>query len=332
MLKKLLNVLKVATVGAVFTAVAVPLWAQEVKIGFLVKQPEEPWFQDEWKFAEQAAKEKGFTLVKIGVPNAEKTISAIESLAAQKAQGFIICTPDVKLGKAIVDKAKALNLKLFTVDDRLVGPDGKIIESVPHMGISAYNIGKEVGVSLLAEAKKRGWNLKEVGVIKVTFDQLPTIKERTDGATDALKAGGFPVANIITAPQQKQELESASNAAKAVLTRDGGKFKYWLIYGGNDSAVMGAVRATEERGIPANNVIGVGINGGQDVLDEFKKSALTGFYGSILLGAKRHGYESSILVFEWIKSGKQPALLTQTSGKLINRQNVKDVRKEFGLE
>ena len=30
----------------------------EVKIGFVVKQPEEPWFQDEWKFAEQAGKEK----------------------------------------------------------------------------------------------------------------------------------------------------------------------------------------------------------------------------------------------------------------------------------
>lgn len=26
--------------------------ADPVKIGFLVKQPEEPWFQDEWKFAE----------------------------------------------------------------------------------------------------------------------------------------------------------------------------------------------------------------------------------------------------------------------------------------
>ena len=35
--------------------------ANEVKIAFVVKQPEEPWFQDEWKFAEQAAKEKGFT-------------------------------------------------------------------------------------------------------------------------------------------------------------------------------------------------------------------------------------------------------------------------------
>jgi L-arabinose transport system substrate-binding protein len=32
--------------------------ADPVKIGFLVKQPEEPWFQDEWKFAEIAAKDR----------------------------------------------------------------------------------------------------------------------------------------------------------------------------------------------------------------------------------------------------------------------------------
>ena len=43
----------------------------EVKIGFLVKQPEEPWFQTEWAFAEKAAKDKGFTLLKIAVPDGE---------------------------------------------------------------------------------------------------------------------------------------------------------------------------------------------------------------------------------------------------------------------
>lgn len=28
--------------------------AEDVKIGFLVKQPEEPWFQTEWAFAEKS--------------------------------------------------------------------------------------------------------------------------------------------------------------------------------------------------------------------------------------------------------------------------------------
>src|SRR3954463_2610471 len=108
--------------------------AADTKIGFIVKQPEEPWFQDEWKFADQAAKEKGFTLVKIGAEDGEKLMSAIDNLGAQGAQGFIVCTPDVKLGPGIVAKAAANNLKLMTVDDRLVGADGKALEDVPHMG------------------------------------------------------------------------------------------------------------------------------------------------------------------------------------------------------
>lgn len=62
--------------------------AEEVKIGFLVKQPEEPWFQDEWKFADQVAKEKGFKLVKIGVPSGGEVLTAIDNLGAQHAQGF----------------------------------------------------------------------------------------------------------------------------------------------------------------------------------------------------------------------------------------------------
>ncbi|TWR68155.1 substrate-binding domain-containing protein, partial [Pseudomonas marginalis] len=74
------------------------LAAEEVKIGFLVKQAEEPWFQTEWAFAEKAGKEHGFTVIKIAVPDGEKTLSAIDSLAANGAKGFVICPPDVSLG------------------------------------------------------------------------------------------------------------------------------------------------------------------------------------------------------------------------------------------
>ncbi|MGH8407001.1 MAG: arabinose ABC transporter substrate-binding protein, partial [Pseudomonas sp.] len=66
------------------------LAAEPVKIGFLVKQAEEPWFQTEWAFAEKAGKDKGFEVIKIAVPDGEKTLSAIDSLAANGAKGFVI--------------------------------------------------------------------------------------------------------------------------------------------------------------------------------------------------------------------------------------------------
>src|SRR5688500_2194623 len=92
--------------------------SDKTKLGFIVKQPEEPWFQLEWKFAEEAGAKNGFEVIKIGATDGEKALSAIDNLAAAGAQGFIICTPDVKLGPAIVTKAKANNLKLMTVDDQ----------------------------------------------------------------------------------------------------------------------------------------------------------------------------------------------------------------------
>ena len=75
-------------------------FSSAIKIGFLVKMPEEAWFQDEWKYAEMAGKDYGFEVIKM-VPPTVPVLSAIDNLGAQGAQGFIICTPDVTLGPAI---------------------------------------------------------------------------------------------------------------------------------------------------------------------------------------------------------------------------------------
>ncbi|WP_132142358.1 arabinose ABC transporter substrate-binding protein [Luteibacter rhizovicinus] len=304
--------------------------ADTVKIGFVVKQPEEPWFQDEWKYAEQAAKEKGFTLVKIGAPSGDQVLTAIDNLKAQHAQGFIICTPDVKLGPSIVAKSKINNLKLMTVDDRLVDGSGKPIETVPHMGISASKIGEQVGEAIAAEIKKRGWKPEDTGALRISYDQLPTARDRTDGAIAALTAAGFPKANIVNAPEAKTDTENAFNAANIAITQHP-NFKHWIAFGLNDEAVLGAVRAAEGRGFRAENMIGVGIGGSRSALNEFAKGQPTGFYGSVLISPKRHGYETSINMYDWIASNKAPPMLTLTTGKLVTRDNAAEVRKEMGL-
>jgi L-arabinose transport system substrate-binding protein len=304
--------------------------AEPVKIGFLVKQAEEPWFQDEWKFAEAAAKDKGFTLVKIGIPNGEKMMAAIDNLAAQKAAGFVICAPDVKLGVAVNRAAKRHNLKVMSVDDQLVDGAGKPIADIPHMGISGYEIGKQVGQGLLAEIKARGWKLDEVGVLRVAFDQLPTAKDRTQGAVDALKAGGMPAANVVDAPQAKTDTESAFNAANIAFTKNA-RFKRWVAFGLNDEAALGAVRAAEGRGIKADAMLAIGIGGSQTALNEFTKPTPTAFFGTVLISPKRHGYETAVAVYEWATQGKAPAPLTLTSGVLMTRQNQAEIRKQMGL-
>jgi len=316
------------TVAIMFAGSAL---AADVKIGFIVKQPEEPWFQDEWKFADIAAKEKGFTVVKIGAEDGEKVQSAIDNLGAQGVQGFIICTPDVKLGPGIVAKADANQLKVMTVDDRLVGADGSPLADVPHMGISATKIGEDVGKALAVEIKKRGWDMKSVGAIRVSYDQLPTAVDRVEGAIAMLNEAGFPAANIFDAPQAKTDTEAALNASTTVLNKHS-DIKHWVAFGLNDEAVLGAIRASESVGISSDNIVGIGIGGADSAINEFKKPSATGFFGTVIISPKRHGYETAMNMYDWVANNKEPPKLTLTSGSLALRGDYEKVRKDLGIE
>jgi len=302
---------------------------EKPKIGFLVKSATEVWFQQEWRFADDAAKDLGFELVKIPTPDGEKVLAALDNLAAQGAQGVIICSPDVKLGPAIIAKCKAVNLKLMSVDDRLIDADGQPLADVPHLGISAHEIGKMVGQAIVDEMKARNWTISEVGAIAVNFDELETARQRIDGATEVLVANGFDPDHVYKSPWKTQDIPGALDAANITLTQHA-DIKKWVAFSSNDDGVLGVVRATEGRNIPAENVIGVGINGTSGV-DDFKKPSPTGFYGSILLSPRKHGYDTCKMMYEWVKNGTEPPKETWTSGILITRTDYEAKMKEEGL-
>jgi L-arabinose transport system substrate-binding protein len=303
--------------------------ADKPKIGFLVKSATEVWFQQEWKFADQAAVDMGFELIKIPTPDAEKVMSALDNLAAQGADAVIICSPDVKLGPAIIAKCESANLKLMSVDDRLVDSEDHALIEVPHLGISAYEIGKMVGQAIVDEMKVRGWNPAEVGAIAVNLDELETARQRIEGASEVLIANGFDEKRIFMSPWKTQDIPGALDAANITLTQHS-DIKKWVAFSSNDDGVLGVVRATEGRNIPASDVIGVGINGTSGV-DDFKKPQPTGFFGSVLLSPRKHGYDTCKMMYEWIKNGTVPQKETWTSGILITRDNYVGKMKEEGL-
>ncbi|MDO6732682.1 arabinose ABC transporter substrate-binding protein [Marinovum sp. 2_MG-2023] len=325
--------MKLLKLAATVAALAVPTFvsAQDVKIGFIVKQPEEPWFQDEWKFADIASVEKGFKVIQIGAVDGEKVMAAIDNLGAQGVDGFIICTPDVNLGPGIVAKAAANGLKLMTVDDRLIGANGEPMKDVPHMGISARKIGEDVGKAIAEAATERGWGLDEIGVVRVSYDQLPTAVDRVDGALDMLRKAGVSDTHIFDAPQARTDTEAALNAATIVLNKNP-DVKYWAAVGLNDEAVLGAVRAAESVGINPDHMIGVGIGGSDSAINEFEKPDATGFYGTVIISPKRHGYETAMNMYEWITEGKEPDALILTSGALATRSDYQEVRASLGIE
>lgn len=58
---------------------------------------------------------------------------------------------------------------------------------------------------------------------------------------------------------------------------------------------------------------------------------MTGFFGTVLISPKRHGYETALEMYDWITKSQEPAKLTLTQGKLMTRENQKAVRAEFGV-
>ena len=311
------------------TSASAPAASAKIKLGYLVKQPEEPWFQYEWRGAEKAAAQYGAELVKLGVTDGEKVDAALDNLAAQGAQGFVICTPDVRLGPGIVFKAKQNNLKVIAVDDQFVGADQKLMTDVTYFGMSAKKIGEQVGTALQAEMTKRKWPVEETALCAVTFEELDTARSRTDGAIAGLEAAGFPAARVFKVAQKTTDVPGSFDAANILLTQHP-EVKHWLICALNDTGVLGAVRATEGRGLAAQDVIGIGING-TDCIDELRKKQPTGFFGSIFVSAPGEGFHTTELLYNWVKNGVVPPLDTRTSGTLITRENFEEVLKKDGI-
>lgn len=92
------------------------------------------------------------------------------------------------------------------------------------------------------------------------------------------------------------------------------------------------MRATETVGIAPDSMIGVGIGGADSAINEFKKPAATGFYGTVIISPKRHGYETALNMYEWVANGKEPEKLTLTAGQIALRDNYEAVRKDLGIE
>lgn len=304
--------------------------AEKLKLGYLVKQPEEPWFQTEWAFADKAGQDLNFDVIKIATPDGEKTLNAIDSLAANGAKGFVICTPDPKLGPAIMAKAKSLDLKVITVDDQFVNAKGKPMDNVPLVMMAATKIGERQGQELYKEMQNRHWDASKSGVLAITANELDTARRRVEGSLSALKAEGFPEGQIYSVPTKSNDIPGALDAANSMLVQHP-EVKNWLIVGMNDNTVLGGVRATEGQGFKADSVIGIGING-VDAVNELSKSKATGFFGSLLPSPDVHGYKSIQMLNDWVVNGAEPAKFTEvTDVVLITRENFKEELKKKGL-
>ena len=318
--------------GSLFCVLSCSRKPETTRIGIIVYTDSAEWYQMELKFAQDAAKDFNFELEKRIAPDGEKVQTALEIFGTQGVKGVLICSPDVKLGPSIVATCKRLNMKLISLDDQLVDADGKFLADVPHFGVDARKIGKTGGQGLIDEMKRRGWTPQETGAMGITYDQVETCRQRTEGAAEVLQANGIGKDRIFMVARTSPPDQSAAfNAATDALTAHP-DVKKWLVFSSNDDGVLGAVRALEGRGLKPENIIGIGVDGTAQAVGELKKKEITGFVGTVVLQPKLHGYAPCVAMYQWITEGAQPPKLTTTSGVLVDRSNYAAKMQELGLK
>lgn len=262
----------------------------------VVPNPEEPWTKLQIEYMQMAAKEAGVTLHVVGINGTTdaQVKLAVGSASASRSVGMLIQAPREDCGVPIRDDVETFGIPTVAINTRLRDSETRKYLDIPFFGIDNRDLGAFASNEAIAEAVKRGWKASETGVL---------IFGQPDGGKMALRARSMSdviAANGYSASQTKSiSWVSSSDAESKAASALTGPYKNWMILGGADAPVLAAVRASEAKGLTASNVIGVSI-GGLGTLEELQKPE-TGFFGSLLIGPKRHSYDPFMRLVNAIK-------------------------------
>ena len=304
-------------------------WAaagEKIRIGYIIPDATDNWWLREWAGADQAAADLGFDLVKTEATDADKILAALDNQAAQGVAGILIATPETRIGPAVRNRCRQHGVKLYSIANQFEDASGSVMKEVHYSGVAAYDIGVQVGEAMYAEATRRGWKWEETALMAMTIEELATAMERIGGCRDTLAGKGFPRDKMYDAPIRSWDSVGSFNAADIAITQHP-QVKNWFVTASNDPIVAGAVRALEGRGFKTENIIGIGINGGEEARIEFERSSPTGFFASVFISGYDHGYKAAERMFHWVKDGEEPPLDWRMTGTLVDRNNYKEVMK-----
>ena len=308
----------------VLTAVTGPALAEDIKIGFINKMGDHPWFVAEVAGAKAKAEELGASFVSQDVQfDANLTITTLDTMIGDGVDGIAIVVPDKALGPVVAAKAKEAGIPLIAVDDDITFEDGS---PVPYVGMNAKNIGVAVGTQLAAIYNAEGWADKNVRVVSIEDRKADTCMQRNMGAEEAFLAGvpGFDPANIIRVAYDNTMVNSI-DVMTTTLTGNP-EVTNWVFYSCNDDGVLGAARAMENAGYTADQGLGIGIDGSR-ACDAFGGGTPSAFRGTMWLNSANHGRDAVAALVASIKDGTELPLATYSDPEFINAENFETTYK-----
>ena len=308
-------------VTAVFLGLTSALSAQaaDIKLGYINKMGEHPWFVAEVAGAKAAAAKEGVQLSTQDVQfNADLALTTFDTMVGDGVKGIAIVVPDKALGPVIAEKAAKAGIKLIAVDDDIYAQDKSM---VPYIGLNAMNIGRQVGAEEARLYRSLGWDkLKGVKLASIEDRKADTCMQRTKGAEAAFLEAvpGFDKADIVRIPYDNT-MNSSIDAVTTTLTANVAA-DHWIFFSCNDDGVLGAVRATENAGLKADQVIGVGIDGSR-ACDAFGSGAPTGFRGTLWIDSGKEGATAISTLVASIRNDTPLPATTYVSPDLIDAGN-----------
>lgn len=293
--------------------------ADDIKLGYINKMGEHPWFVAEVAGAKAEAKRLGVQLSTQDVQfNADLALTTFDTMVGDGVKGIAIVVPDRALGPVVAEKAAKAHIRLIAVDDDIYDANKKML---PYIGMNATDIGRQVGAEDAALYRKMGWDkLKDVRLASIEDRKADTCMQRNRGAEAAFLEAvpGFDKAHIIRIPYDNT-MNSSIDAVTTTLTAHP-EAQHWIFYSCNDDGVLGAVRATENAGMKPDQVIGVGIDGSR-ACDAFGSGNPTGFRGTMWIDSGKEGATAVALLVRSIRDNTKLPQITYVSPDLITAAN-----------
>jgi len=229
----------------------------KLTIAYLQKQGDQQYFVDEAEGAKAAAKTLGNVTVKVvdlGT-DANKAISAVDSVIAQKVDGIIIVVPNQQIGPQVMAAAKAAGIPIMASDDVIKDASGT---AAAFAGFDGTAMGNAVGTEAAKLYKAAGWTTADTRILSGYKQDLSVCSQRVDGAKDSFtKAIQGDIPKVVDIGTDNSATD-AQNKAGAVITANAG-VKHWVVWGCNDENTTGIVTALQNTGITPSNIIGVGL-------------------------------------------------------------------------
>lgn len=291
----------------------------EIVIGYIVKHLDNPWFVAETGGAQELADLMGVELLIQDVQfDAGLALSTLDTYIGTGIDGLIIVVPEQQIGPAVMERAQEAGIPVIAVDDEIVDSSGN---AVPFAGFNAAAIGRQVAVAAAQQYRDRGWDSEGVGVFNIEFASLGVCVARTDASTATWmeQFPDFPAEQMILAPYDGTLINAADTFGN-VITANPDITKY-VLYSCNDDGVMGAVRALEQAGVAAENIIGIGL-GAHLACDEWAKDEPTGFSGAIWIDAGNHGRFAVAAMVNNLRYGVPLPAFTYAPGEFVTPDNL----------